>query len=382
MQISRRAVLKSFGAAVIIGPAAQPLRVLASANEHQPVRCENSSPCTIFLDRNENAYGPSEKVLAVLRDASHSANRYPRTEYDSLIGTITRTHKLKPDHLGLACGSSEILRVAAAEFLKSGMTLLQAAPTCPQLATFARQVGAGIVNVPLTKTYEHDLNGMLARVNDSTGLVYICNPNDPTGTLTRRADIDNFVRKLPPQTMVLIDEAYHEFVGPNPSYVSFLEKPLDDPRVIVTRTFSKIYGLAGMRVGYMVATPETVGRISSGLLPFGISGMAAKAAAAALEASEYLQLSVKRNDDDRQEFLNQVNARFLHAVDSRANFFALNPMRPIDQVIEHFANNKIIVGPRIPQMPAFVRVSLGTPGDMKEFWRVLDLLPGAGKMVM
>ncbi|HXP82796.1 MAG TPA: histidinol-phosphate transaminase [Verrucomicrobiae bacterium] len=346
------------------------------------MRCASPQQCSILLDHNENAYGPSEKVLAVLRDAANFCNRYPRTEYDFLLGKIAAFHGVKPEQIALGSGSSEILRLVATEFLAPGKKLVQAAPTCPLLGRFARSVGVEVINVPVTRTYEHDLEAMLARAGDSTGLVHICNPNNPTGTLTRRKDIETFVQRLPANTMVLVDEAYHDFVGPNGSYASFLEQPIDDPRVMVTRTFSKMYGLAGMRVGYIVAAPEVARRISAHQLHFGISVISARASAAALDDPEYARQAAKRNADDRQEFLNQVNARFLHALDSHANFFMLDPMRPMDQVMDHFKKNRILIGPLITEMPKYVRVSLGNPPEMEEFWRVLDLMPGSGKMVM
>src|SRR5207237_7465457 len=112
------------------------------------------------------------------------------------------------------------------------------------------------VAVPLSKDYSHDLAGMLARSDAATGLVYVCNPNNPTGSLTRRRDLDVFIRQLPETTYVLIDEAYHHYVGESSDYASFLDRPLDDRRVIVARSFSKISGLAGLRIGYAVAAPE------------------------------------------------------------------------------------------------------------------------------
>jgi histidinol-phosphate/aromatic aminotransferase/cobyric acid decarboxylase-like protein len=113
-----------------------------------------------------------------------------------------------------------------------------------------------------------------------------------------------------------------------------------------------------------------------------MSALSAKAAATALDDSEYVALSVKRNSDDRQEFMNQVSGRFLHAISSHTNFVLLDPMRPTDRVIEHLKQNKFLIGPRVPEMPKYFRVSLSTPAEMKEFWRVLDQLPGGGKMVM
>jgi histidinol-phosphate aminotransferase len=222
---------------------------------------------------------------------------------------------------------------------------------------------------------------MLARVDSATGLVYICNPNNPTGTLTPRKTLESFIGKLPSDVMILIDEAYHHFVSGTSAYRSFLDFPLDDPRVIVARTFSKIYGLAGLRIGYSVSSKEVAGRLSALRLQNGVTTLSVKAATAALADSAYVQMAAKRNADDRQEFMNQVNARMLRAIDSHANFVLMNPLRPVSEVIPHLEKGNVLVAPPIPAMDKYIRVSLGTPAEMREFWRVWDLLP-AGHMAM
>jgi histidinol-phosphate aminotransferase len=347
-------------------------------------RPPDSSPARhlILLDRNENAYGPSDKVREALRDATAESYRYPRADYDSLVGKLSALHGVKPEQIALGCGSSEILRLAAAEYLGPGKKLVEASPTFPLLGGVARSSGIEVIDVALRKTCEYDLQAMLSRMGNSAGLVYICNPNSPTGTVTPRKDIDAFLRRLPPRMMVVIDEAYHHFVSHNPNYVSFLDQPINDPRVMVTRTFSKIYGLAGMRVGYVVAASEVASRFSAYQCHLGISVVAARAATVALDDAEYVEMAVNRNVDDRQEFMNQVNARMLHALPSHTNFVMMNPLRPADQVIEHLKKNNVVIAPFIPAMNKYVRVSLGTPAEMQEFWRVLDQLPVTGKMVM
>jgi histidinol-phosphate aminotransferase len=382
MAISRRNLLRRFGASTFAGVLAPSLDGLPLAGALRTQTGASQYPEPLLLDHNENAYGPSEKVLAVLRDAASLSNRYPRTECDSLIAKIAALHSVKPDQVVLGCGSSELLRLAAEAFLRPGKTLVQASPTYPAIGRLARSVGAEVIDVPLTKVHEHDVAAMQARLGPNTGLVYICNPNNPTGTLTPRKGIEALIHKLPAKAMVLIDEAYHHFVDPHPNYLSFLDQPVDDPRVIVTRTFSKIYGLAGMRVGYAVAAPEVARRLSTGQLHFGVGSVAAKAAAAALDDSQYVRLCAKRNADDRQEFMNRVNGGMLRAIDSHTNFVLMDPLRPPDEVIEHLKKNNILIGPPIPAMDKLIRISLGTPAQMDEFWRVWDLMPATGKMAM
>jgi histidinol-phosphate aminotransferase len=284
-------------------------------------------------------------------------------------------HGVAPEQVVLGCGSSEILRLTAVTFLGPGKKLVMASPGWNMIADFARSTGAEVVAVPLNKEYAHDLTAMLARIDRSTGLVYICNPNDPTGSLTQQEEIVAFIRRLPSTTHIVIDEAYHHYAVGCSRAAAGIEHRLDDGRVVVTRTFSAIYGLAGLRIGYGIAAPRTAGLLAAGRLPFGINLVAARAAAAALSDAEHVKVCAQRNADDRQEFLNQVNARMLRAIDSHTNFVMLNAGRPAEKVIEHFRKNNIILPDPFPPMDKYVRVSLGTREDMLEFWRVWDLLP-------
>ena len=392
MSVSRRKLLRQIGVGAVVGAAAPAFRgfSFAAATEasrgdfvaaDQPGRVATAAD-PVLLYRNENPYGPSEKVLEVLRESVASSNRYPRTEYDTLIEKLSAMHKVKPEQIVLGCGSGEILAMAALAFLKPGKKLVQAAPTFPSLGKLAQAAGVEVASVPLNKRYEHDLGAMLDATRTSTGLVYIVNPNNPTGTITPRKEIEAFISKLAPEVTVLIDEAYHHFVTPNMEYESFLDRHFDDPRVIVSRTFSKIYGLAGMRIGYAVAAPEMAKRLPAGFPNWSVSVVSARAASAALDDVEYVRLGIKRNSDDRQEFMNQVNARMLRAIDSQTNFAMVNPMRPPDEVIEHLKKNHILIGPKYPVLDKYIRVSLGTPSEMQAFWRAWDLMPPSGKMAM
>jgi histidinol-phosphate aminotransferase len=392
MSVSRRKLLRQIGVGAVVGAAVPALRSfsLASAAEgprenfiaaDQPARVATAAD-PVLLYRNENPYGPSEKVLAVLRESVASSNRYPRTEYDTLIEKLAAMHKVKPEQIVLGCGSGEILAMAALAFLKPGKKLVQGAPTFPSLGKLAQAAGVEVASVPLNKRYEHDLGAMVDAARTPTGLVYIVNPNNPTGTITPRKEIEAFISKLPAEVTVLIDEAYHHFVTPNMEYESFLDRHFDDPRVIVSRTFSKIYGLAGMRIGYAVAAPEMAKRLPAGFPNWSVSVVSARAASAALDDVEYVRLGIKRNSDDRQEFMNQVNARMLRAIDSQTNFAMVNPMRPPDEVIDHLKKNHILIGPKYPVLDKYIRVSLGTPGEMQAFWHAWDLMPATSKMAM
>jgi histidinol-phosphate aminotransferase len=333
-------------------------------------------PVPVRLDSNENAYGPSPQAFAALQGSAEMANRYPKQEYGELVAAIASRHGVKPEQIVLGCGSAEDLRMTAATYLGPGKTLILASPTFELIGQQAQKLGTTqIVSVPLTRDFAHDLDGMLAQAATGSGLVYICNPNNPTGTLTPRADLEAFLRKLPTAYAVLMDEAYHHFVLSEKSYTSFLDRPVDDPRLIVTRTFSKIYGLAGARIGYAMAAPETARRLAAQKMDFALSILSARAALAAWNDTGSVRTGAARNASDRQEFYKQAKLRGLTVIESQTNFVMLRSGRPAQDVIDHFRKNNVLIGRPFPPMTDYVRVSLGTPSDMLEFWRVWDLLP-------
>jgi len=329
----------------------------------------------IRLDMNINPYGSSPKVLEVIRANLDLVNRYPDDDYHHLSERIADFHKVKSNEVTLGSGSREVLRMAVDAFLTRGKTLVLASPTFEPMINLARQAGADVKAVPINRRYAHDLEAMLQRVNASTSLVYICNPNNPTGSLTPRKDLEAFLEKLPSTVAVVIDEAYHEYVGPTSDYKSFIDHPIDDKRVIVVRTFSKIYGMAGLRLGYAISSAEVSRKLSLTQLERGVNIVAARSAVAALDDSEYILFSSRRNANERQEYYNQTNARMLRQVDSLTNFVFTKTGRPSSQVIEHFERNGITLGPVVPEMDRYVRVAIGTKENMKEFWRVWDTLP-------
>jgi len=371
---SRRGFLRLLGAGTTAGVAMHwPTIAAASrATTFEPTRPDDGF---IRLNSNENAYGPSPKVAEVIRSASGGANRYPIREYPGLVDKIAGVNHVKPEQVLLGCGSSEILRMAASAFLGGGKTLIQASPTFEAIEHYARSAGAEVISVRLTPAFAHDLNGMLAHASASTTLVYICNPNNPTASLTPRKDIESFIRNLPASTFVVIDEAYHHFAGQSGMYASFIDRPLDDERVIVTRTFSKVYGLAGLRLGYAVASPKVISRMRTFATEADINAIVTQAAAAALDDVDAVVDFIQRNANDRQEVFNQAMARAVKPIDSHANFVMMDTFHPAEGVIEHFRKNNVLIGRRFPVMDTYIRVSLGQPEEMRAFWRAWDALP-------
>jgi histidinol-phosphate aminotransferase len=359
------------------------LRGAATAAPSNTIADEIARRGPLRLHRNENAYGPSPNVTRALREASAEVtNRYPDALEQQLRARLARLHAVEPEQVVLGCGSRDILRMSASAFLASRRKIVLARPTFESMAQYARQEGAEIVPVPLRGDHAHDLDAMLSHADAGTGLVYVCNPNNPTGSLTNRRDLETFVARLPRTAHVIIDEAYHHYVGVSPEYASFLDRPLTDDRIIVTRSFSGIYGLAGVRIGYAVAATEAAQRLADARVGDDVSGLAALAAIAALDDEGHVARGARQNMDERQEFCNQANARMLRTIDSHANFVMLNTGRPAQVMVEHFRTNDVLVGGPFAGFEKHVRVSLGRPGDMREFWRVWDLLPANHAMVM
>jgi histidinol-phosphate aminotransferase len=372
MPATRRRFFRNIAAGTIT--AGLPLAELAFS-ELVPGSRASEPGGLIILSRNENAYGPSQKVIASMQQSLQFANRYPDPSAAALQERVAASHSVKPNQVVMGCGSGEILTTSAAAFLGPGKKLITALPTFEAIGRYAKVLGADVVEVPLTKDYAHDLPAMLARADASTGLVYICNPNNPTGSLTPRKDLENFVRQLPPTTNVLLDEAYHHFVGANPEYVSFLDQPMNDDRLMVMRTFSKVFGLAGMRIGYAVGAPEKIQALSSRRLAEGLNAVGARCALIAYDDSDYVKFSANRNAEDRQEFFAQAKSRKVQVIPSSTNFAMLQTNRKATDVIEHFRKNNVAIARLFPSMSSFVRVSFGKPEEMKEFWRLWDILP-------
>ena len=373
MVMSRRSIIRNLAAGTAVATASPWLAGRASLKSVW-IHDKADAEAPIRLDRNENAYGPSPIALAAMHRACEGVNRYP-DKGDMLQEKLAALHAVKPGHVVLGCGSSEILRMAAEAFLGPGKRLVLAQPTFNLLAHYAQECGAIATFVPL-KGRAHDLQAMLKACDAATGLVYICNPNNPTGGLTGRQELEDFLRRLPAGIPVVMDEAYHHYVITGSSvYASFIDRPVDDDRLIVTRTFSKIYGLAGLRIGYALAPLQLAQKLSRRQLQFGVNVIALQAATAALDDTDYIRTSARRNIDDRQEFANDANLRRVPVSDSQTNFVLMRVDHPVPEIIEHFRQHKILIGPGVPGMDEYVRISLGQPDEMQRFWRVWDLLP-------
>lgn len=359
--MQRRELLRRFGAATAT-------TLLHSSGNSGWLGLESEARL-LRLDRNESAYGPCEKAKAAFQEAMNEANRYPDTDGGELRAAVAGLHGIQPENVTLGCGSTELLRTAAEVWLGKGKSLVMATPSYDSMAQAGVLTGAEVRAVPLSRYRSHDLEAMLGKIDATTGLVYICNPNNPTGSLTPKVAIENFLAKVPPAVVVLIDEAYHDYVVPTGDYGSWVTHAARDPRLIVTRSFSKAYGLAGLRVGYAVSSAEVAGRLSARLLPCGINVVGARTAVAALSDQSYVKKIFTQNSNDRSEFYNAVNVRMLRCVDSEANFVLLKTHGSGKEAAELLRTKGVLVTAGYPYFERYIRVSLGLPADMQAFWR-------------
>ncbi len=374
MSLSRRSFLTSVGA----GTAAAALQIPftgASIAVARTTSISRSGKTGVRLDSNENAYGLAPRVKQAIQEAIGQAHRYPDAARREFSELVAQKHRVSIEQVLIGCGSVELLQAAARAFTGPKKKVVLASPTFEVIGRAAEALGAQVVRVPLTKDFAHDVSAMREQLGEDTGLVYICNPNNPTASLTPRKDLDAFISKLPSQTYVLIDEAYHHYATDSRDYVSFLDRPSDTDRVIVLRTFSKIYALAGMRLGYGIGPRGAIEsmRQAVGLENGNIAVL--RGAVAALEDDGTMQLSVRRNAADRAEFMKQAHLRKLSPIPSYANFAMMDIGRPVPEVIEQFKKKGVHVGRPFPPLDTHLRVTFGRPEDMKAFWAAWDQLP-------
>jgi histidinol-phosphate aminotransferase len=332
-------------------------------------------PDLVQLNSNENPYGPSEEALAAMTRAHAVGSRYPDAAEEAMAEAIARHHGVAPERVVLGCGSSEILRMADAAFLGAGRTVVAAEPTFEAVLAYARVTRAEAVKVPLTADLRHDLPRMAAACDVRTGLVYVCNPNNPTGTIVTGDELESFLAKLPPSTVALVDEAYHHFVE-DPRYRSATQMLERFPNLVVARTFSKIYGLAGMRLGYAVASEPNAKALREHATWSNANAVVLAAALASLGDEALVARQRERLNGTRRRLCAELERDGRRYIPSEANFVMIDVGGDVKPVIEAFRVRRILVGRRFPALPTWLRVTIGTPEETAVFLGALrEILP-------
>jgi histidinol-phosphate aminotransferase len=281
-------------------------------------------------------------------------------------------HGVQRENILLGCGSTEILCVADEAFLGSGKSLVVAEPTFEAVIEYVKAAHGDVLKVPLTADHKHDLAKMAAACTSTTGMVYVCNPNNPTGTTVTRADLSDFVSRVPSSTLILVDEAYFHFAD-TPDYGTAIDLLNQHPNVVVSRTFSKVYGMAGMRLGYAVGAKQVLEQMRPyNLQPFNGNAAVLAASYMSLADENHIMDCAKKMNATRTWLCGQLASQGRTFIPSQANFVMIDIGSDVLPIVEKFRARKILVGRKFPSMPNFLRISIGTQQETEQFLAALE----------
>lgn len=319
------------------------------------------------LASNECPVEPFPEVVAAIAEAGRTVNRYPEDSGYRLVGALAALHGVPPESLWLGLGSTQLLMSIALATGGPGTSAIYADPSFVMYPIGCKIAMTTPIEVPLDGAMRHDLDAMAAAVREDTTLVYVCNPNNPTGTYRSGADVRAFIEAIPGHVTVVVDEAYHEYVTA-PDHETMVPLVASRDNVVVTRTFSKVYGLAGLRIGYAIAAPDTITAMRKTQIPFSANSVAQ---VAALEALEYPERVAERSRDNAagREMLERGFAeRGLQHWVSQTNFVLFRPAGHASDTAQRLMELGVIVRPMGP----FIRVSVGTDKENRRFLEALD----------
>lgn len=320
----------------------------------------------IKMASNENPLGPSPLAVQAIRQMVDQLHLYPDSNCYYLKEKLASINNINSTGVVIGNGSDELFKLISESFLNKDDEIIYGDPSFSEYEFAARIMGATCTGVPL-KNFTHDLDAMLAAVNPKTKLIYICNPNNPTGTTVSAAEIDRFMAKVPDHVLVIFDEAYYEYVE-NREYTSGLKYVQEGRNAIVFRTFSKIYGLAALRIGYGLTTPDIAGAIERVTEPFNVNSVAQVGALAALEDSPHIKNSQELNAEGKQYLYQQFEEMGLKYVPTEANFIFVNTNKDSQDVFKALLQEGVIIrSGDIFGYPEFIRVTIGTPEQNERF---------------
>jgi histidinol-phosphate aminotransferase len=325
----------------------------------------------VKLASNENPIGPSPLAVRAIRDALSELNRYPDGASWALVHKIAARHKVEPNRIFIGSGSCEIINLLAFLFLRPGLNAVSSehAFVIYQLASAA--TGGSFKAVAMRDGYAFDLDAIAAAIDDNTRVVFLGNPNNPTGTIYRRAEWKRFLKRVPERVVIVADEAYFEFVA-DPDYPDSLEDH-DDTRMLVTlRTFSKIFGLAGLRVGYAVARPDIISLLNKVRQPFNVTSLGQIAVMAGMDDEEHVRRTLAVNSEGMRYLEGEFKRLGIPYVPSHANFI-LADVASGREVYEKLLRLGVIVRPMDGYgYPRHVRISVGLPEENRKLVAALE----------
>jgi histidinol-phosphate aminotransferase len=323
----------------------------------------------VKLASNENPLGPSPRALEAARQVLASANRYPDGAAYELRAKLAKKHGVGMDEILLGAGSNELLDLVVRTFCTPAQHIVFAEPAFVVYRIAALAGGVPFTAVPLTQGLVHDLPAMAAAVTPATRVMFVANPNNPTGTHVGRAAVEKLLRDVPPDVIVVMDEAYFEYADA-PDYPDSLQLRGLRERLLVLRTFSKIYGLAAFRVGYAVGPRALIDYMNRVRAPFNVSTLGQAAAAAALDDRDHVDTARALNQQERARVTDALTARGLGVSPSQANFVLVDVKRPARAVYDALLKKGVIVRP-FASLPTSLRVTVGTARENDRFLSAL-----------
>lgn len=324
----------------------------------------------IKLASNENPLGPGAKALAAIRAELDGLGRYPDGNGFALKAALARTHGIAPEQITLGNGSNEVLEFVARAFVLPENEVVYSQHAFAVYPLVTQAIGATAVVTPV-RDWAHNLEAMAAAINARTRLVFVANPNNPTGTWITADILERFLQRLPEHVVVVVDEAYYEYVS-EPRYPNTIPWVARFPNLVVTRTFSKVHGLAGLRVGYGVSSAQMADLLNRVREPFNVNSLALAAAEAALADKQHVAESLKMNSGGMQQLTRGLDDLGLAYIPSVANFITLDLGRPAAPVYQALLRQGVIVRPIANYgMPNHLRVTIGRPQENERFLAAL-----------
>jgi histidinol-phosphate aminotransferase len=371
--LSRRRFTQILGAGAALAALRPPLSIDARGLSTLAARggsaVAGAAAPVVRLSSNENPYGPSPAALRAMTDAFGLAWRYPDEHQDALVEELAKLHGVGANQLLLGDGSGEILKLSAAAFTGPGRLLVVADPTFEAVAHHARTARAEVTAVRLTPDYRHDLPRMLSAAG-SAGLVYLCNPNNPTASITPKGEVRAFLSKVSRETFVLVDEAYYHYAE-SADYESAIPLVADYPNLLVARTFSKVYGMAGLRCGYCVAQSQTIERLRAHQTWDSVNIMALVAALASVRDPSHVEQGRRLNSEVKAHVCAELEKMGLNYIPSAANFLMIDMRREVRPLLTAMRSAGVEVGRFFPSLPNHMRVTVGTREEMQAFLAAL-----------
>lgn len=318
----------------------------------------------VKLASNENPFGYSKKVDEIVRDTANHFEIYPDGYATELRQLLSESLKVDPDQLIFGCGADEVIDIICRTYLEEGTNTIVATPTFPQYKHNALIQGATVKEIPLIDGY-HDLDAMLKAVDSETRIIWLCSPNNPTGSLIDQQTLEKFLQDCPKDVLVVVDEAYMDYVVEDKK-VNSLDMLDNHANLIIVRTFSKVYGLAGLRIGYGIAHLEVSEKLNIARGPFNTTRLAQQAAIIAYQDQDFIQTTVNETIKNRNTFQKALDNMNLSYYDSEANFVFVKLPVSGDSLFDYLITQGFIVrsGEALGH-PNGVRITIGNADDMK-----------------